>query len=92
VAKKRRKRSTPRTAVSRRGSRDVVELLTQILKVQAIQASSSKSVTDGARLLKLAGLDNQTIAEVLNTSAGTVRALTSRRPGFRTGRGPGRLA
>ncbi len=55
----------------------IAELLSQILRVQAIQAASDKSVTDGARLLKLAGLDNQTIAEVLNTSAGTVRTLTA---------------
>ena len=54
-----------------------IELLSQILRVQAIQASSDKSLTDGARLLKLAGLDNQTIADVLNTSAGTVRTLTA---------------
>jgi DNA-binding CsgD family transcriptional regulator len=55
----------------------VVEILTQILKVGAIQAASNKSITDGARLLKLAGLDNQTIAEVLNTSPGTIRTLTA---------------
>lgn len=55
----------------------VIELLTQILKVEAIQAASNKSVTEGARLLKLAGLDNQTIAEVLNTSPATVRTLTA---------------
>ena len=55
----------------------LVELLTQILKVEAIQAASNKSVTEGARLLKLAGLDNQTIAEVLNTSPATIRTLTS---------------
>jgi DNA-binding CsgD family transcriptional regulator len=55
----------------------LIELLTQILKVEAIQAASNKSVTEGARLLKLAGLDNQTIAEVLNTSPATIRTLTS---------------
>mgnify|MGYP001558544553 CR=1 FL=1 len=55
----------------------LIALLTQILKVEAIQAASNKSVTEGARLLKLAGLDNQTIAEVLNTSSGTIRTLTS---------------
>lgn len=55
----------------------VIELLNQILKVEAIQAASNKSVTEGARLLKLAGLDNQTIAEVLNTSPGTIRTLTA---------------
>lgn len=56
---------------------DVIELLRQILKVEAIQAASNKSVTEGARLLKLAGIDNQTIAEVLNTSPATVRTLTA---------------
>ena len=56
----------------------LIELLTQILKVEAIQAASSKSsITEGARLLKLAGLDNQTIAEVLNTSSATIRTLTA---------------
>jgi DNA-binding CsgD family transcriptional regulator len=55
----------------------LIEILTQILKVEAIQAASNKSVTEGARLLKLAGLDNQTIAEVLNTSPATIRTLTS---------------
>jgi DNA-binding CsgD family transcriptional regulator len=70
----------------------IAELLSQILKVQAIQAASDKSVTEGARLLKLAGLDNQTIAEVLNTSAGTVRTLTANlRTGARRGRRGGRV-
>jgi DNA-binding CsgD family transcriptional regulator len=55
----------------------IIALLTQILKIEAIQAAGSKSVTEGARLLKLAGLDNQTIAEVLNTSPGTIRTLTA---------------
>lgn len=69
----------------------IAELLSQILKVQAIQAASDKSVTEGARLLKLAGLDNQTIAEVLNTSAGTIRTLTANlRTGSRRGRLRGR--
>ncbi|MBI3108924.1 MAG: hypothetical protein HYY95_25695 [Candidatus Rokubacteria bacterium] len=55
----------------------IIDLLTQILKVEAIQAASNRSVTEGARLLKLAGLDNQTIAEVLNTSPGTIRTPTA---------------
>lgn len=54
-----------------------VEILIQILKVQAIQATKDMSVTEGARLLKLVGLDNQTIADVLNTSSATVRTLTA---------------
>ena len=54
----------------------VVELLELILRVGAIQAASGLGITEGARLLKLAGLDNQTIAEVLNTSPGTVRSAS----------------
>ena len=65
----------------------VIDILTQILKVEAIQAASNKSVTEGARLLKLAGLDNLTIAEVLNTSPATVRTLTAN---LRSGRGAAR--
>jgi len=55
----------------------IVDLLSQILRVEALQAAGSKSITEGARLLKLAGLDNQTIAEVLNTSPATIRTLTA---------------
>jgi len=65
----------------------VVELLEQILRVQAIQVASGKGVTEAARLLKLADLDNQTIAEVLNTTPATVRAVTSN---LRTARRGGR--
>ena len=70
--------------------KQVVELLEQILRVQAIQVASGKGVTEAARLLKLADLDNQTIAEVLNTTPATVRAVTSnlrtpRRGGRRRG-------
>lgn len=57
---------------------EIVELLRQILKVVATQvATTQASVTNGARLLKQAGLDNQTIADVLNTTPGTVRSLTA---------------
>ena len=57
---------------------EIVELLRQILKVSALQvAISSDGVTEGARALKLAGLDNQTIAEILNTSPATVRTVTA---------------
>jgi len=55
----------------------VVDLLNKILRVLAIQVSTGTSVTEGARALKFAGLDNQMIAEVLNTSPATVRTLTS---------------
>jgi len=56
---------------------EVVDLLSKILRVLAIQVSAGTSVTEGARALKVAGLDNQTIADVLNTSPATIRTLTS---------------
>jgi DNA-binding NarL/FixJ family response regulator len=53
------------------------EKLDKIVRLLAIQVASDKSVTERARLLKLAGLDNRTIADVLNTTDATVRTLTS---------------
>ncbi|OGO38036.1 MAG: hypothetical protein A2Z03_04085 [Chloroflexi bacterium RBG_16_56_8] len=55
----------------------IVEKLDQILRVISIQVGADKSLTERARLLKLAGLENQVIADILNTSVETVRALTS---------------
>jgi DNA-binding NarL/FixJ family response regulator len=56
---------------------EIAERLDQILRVLSLQVASERSITEGARALKLAGLDNQTIAEILNTSPGTVRTLTA---------------
>jgi DNA-binding CsgD family transcriptional regulator len=55
----------------------LLQRLDQILRVLAIQVGEGLSVTERARLLKVAGLDNQTIADVLNTTPATVRTLTS---------------
>jgi DNA-binding NarL/FixJ family response regulator len=57
--------------------RDLIERIEVLTKVVSIQVAADKSTTERARVLKLAGLDNQTIADVLNTSPGTVRTLTS---------------
>jgi DNA-binding NarL/FixJ family response regulator len=57
--------------------KQIVDRLDQILKVLALQVATDQSLTERARLLKLAGMDNHTIAEVLNTSDATVRTLTS---------------
>jgi len=65
---------------------EIVELLTKILGVLAIQVSAGTSVTEGARALKFAGLDNQMIADVLNTSPATVRSVTTN---LRASRGSG---
>jgi len=56
---------------------EIVDLLNKVLRVLALQVSSGTSVTEGARALKFAGLDNQMIADVLNTSPATIRTLTS---------------
>jgi hypothetical protein len=53
------------------------EKLDVLIKVVSIQVGADKSTTERARLLKMAGVDNQTIADVLNTSVAVVRTLTS---------------
>jgi len=55
----------------------ILERLDQILRVMALQVGADKSITERARLLKSAGMDNRTIAEVLNTSDATIRTLLS---------------
>ena len=63
--------------MSEKTEREAVRKLDQILRVLSAQASSGSSLTERARLLKIAGLDNATIAEVLNTSQGTIRVMTA---------------
>jgi len=58
-------------------SDEVVEKLDLILRVLALQVGADKSMTERARMLKLVGMDNDTIAQVLNTSNATIRTLTS---------------
>jgi transposase len=62
---------------------EILGRLDVILRVLALQVAADKGITERARLLKLAGMDNRSIAEVLNTSDATVRTLTAnlrRRP------------
>lgn len=56
---------------------EIIERLDKILLLLALQVASDKSITEGVRLLKAAGLDNRTIADVLNTTDGTVRVVTA---------------
>ncbi len=65
-----------------RGSTDemlhrVLEKLDEILRVLSLQVGADKGITERARLLKLAGMDNITIAEVLNTTPASVSVLTT---------------
>lgn len=63
--------------MARTADQEITERLDKILLLLALQVASDKSITEGARLLKMAGLDNQTIAFVLNTTDATVRAVTA---------------
>jgi len=56
----------------------ILETLDKILRVLSIQVGADRSITERAWLLKLAGLDNKTIAEVLNTDQASIRTLISR--------------
>ncbi len=55
----------------------IVKRLDMILRVLALDVGADKSLTERIRLLKFAGLDNRTIADVLNTTPATVRTLGS---------------
>jgi hypothetical protein len=57
---------------------EILARLDQILKVMSLQVGADKSITERACLLQLAGLDNRTIAQVLNTTDATIRTLTAR--------------
>ncbi len=65
----------------------ILAKLDQILRVISIQVGADKSLTERARLLKLAGLENQVIAEALNISIESVRTLTSNLRSTRVRRG-----
>jgi hypothetical protein len=47
-----------------------------LIKVVSIQVGDDKTVTERARLLKMAGVDNHSISQVLNTSPDAVRSFT----------------
>lgn len=68
----------------------ILERLDNILKVLSVGLAADKTATEGIRLLKLAGLDNQTIAYVLDVQVATVRAISStlrKRGSFKSRRG-----
>lgn len=56
---------------------ELIEKIDILTKVVGINVVADKSTTERARILKLAGMDNQSIAKILNTSQGTIRTLTS---------------
>ncbi len=55
----------------------ILEKLDILIRLIALQIAAGRSVTEGAQALKLAGIDNKTIAKVLNTTEPTVRTLTT---------------
>lgn len=56
---------------------EILDRLDLIVRVLALLVAEEKSMTERARLLKIAGLDNRTIADVLNTSDAVIRTLTT---------------
>ncbi len=73
----------PRGENTERLLRDLIDKIDVLTKVVSIQVASDKSTTERARVLKMAGLDNQSIADILNTSPATIRTLTSNLRGRR---------
>ncbi len=65
----------------------VAEKLDLTVNLLAFLVAGEKSITEAARALNMAGLDNHTIATVLNTTDGTIRTVTSN---LRTRLGRGR--
>ena len=57
--------------------KEILERLDLVVNLLGFQITSDKSMTDGARQLKMAGLDNRTIADILNTTDAAVRTYTS---------------
>jgi hypothetical protein len=55
----------------------ILEKLDQILKVLAIQIGGERNMGERVHLLKVAGLDNQTISELLEIPSNTVKVLAS---------------
>lgn len=64
--------------MAKNNEEQILEKLDQMLRILSLQVGADKSITERAWLLKLAGLDNKTIAEVLNTDAASIRTLISR--------------
>jgi DNA-directed RNA polymerase specialized sigma24 family protein len=55
----------------------ILERLEQILKVLAIQVGTEKTASERVHLLRVAGVDYRTIADILETKVETVRVLAS---------------
>ncbi|MGD0035877.1 MAG: hypothetical protein ABSC53_01110 [Bacteroidota bacterium] len=55
----------------------VLERLDQILKILAIQVGTDMSVTERVHLLRIAGIDYKTIADLLDIKIETARVLAS---------------
>ena len=56
---------------------EISESLELLVNLTSLLVASEKSATEAARALKMAGLDNKTIASILNTTDASVRVLTA---------------
>ena len=68
---------SPKTKSELEVLNDILDRLDLLINLTAMLVTSERSTTEAARALKMAGLDNQTIASVLNTTVGSIRALTA---------------
>ena len=55
--------------------KSVEEKLDTIIRILSLEVGSDKSLTERVGLLKLAGIDNKTIAKILKTKSNIVRSL-----------------
>lgn len=53
----------------------ILEKLDIIIKILSLQVGTDKSLTERVGLLKIAGIDNRTIAKILETKETIVRSL-----------------
>lgn len=53
----------------------ILEKLDIIIRILGLQVGTDKSLTERVGLLKLAGIDNKTIAKILRTKDTIVRSL-----------------
>ena len=64
-------------AVPKPNEDQIVERLDNLIRLVALGITASKTKTEGIRLLKLAGLDTRTIADVLELKPTVVRTIAS---------------
>lgn len=68
---------TERSNMEDTHSDQILERLDTLARLLALELTEGKTATEGIRLLKLAGFDNKTVAQLLNVKPEAVRAISS---------------